>query len=282
MGQLRQQIPGKLECPSSRCVWGWGCFSAQLCIRITGESFKTPVSGSHLRSWLLVPGRAAASGTLWFSHTDFDQLRVTFADVASFRWHRCGSCPIVISEHTAAIPVPGPLPGTSADSLCLLGSPEPALEYTAPSRAHRPRLSPPLAWEGAGLWGGPRSVPPTVGPFLTALAFKLPQFGSRTPRLPHVPPPSPWAPGITQTGEGVAEVGGACFAERLADPEPGLSWHLRVQSWACSVGDGMSLGRLTAQGLEAPAQDHRSHRQSCAVWLRGFSHRSPPMVLTVL
>lgn len=77
-----------------------------------------------------------------------------------FPWHCCGSCPIVISEHAAAIPVPGPLPVTSADSLCLLGAQEPALEYAAPSRAHRPRLSPPLAWEGAALWRGQVGFPP--------------------------------------------------------------------------------------------------------------------------
>lgn len=73
------QIPRKLGVPRLKmCVGGGGCVSAQLCIRITGECFKAPVS------WLLGPGRGAASGTLRFSPRDFDaQLWVMFANAAS-------------------------------------------------------------------------------------------------------------------------------------------------------------------------------------------------------
>ena len=146
------------------------------------------------------------------------------------------------NQTSLEIPVPGPLPVTSTDSLCLLGAQEPALEHTAPSRARQPCLSAPLAWEGAGLWGGQAGLPlHDRGPFLTALAFKLPQFGSRTPRLPPRAAPKPMGTrDYTDWGGGGRSRGGL-FCRKACGPEPGLSWHLRCSPWACSVGDGMSL-----------------------------------------
>ena len=69
---------------------------------------------------------------------------------------------------------------------------------------------------GAGLWGGKIGLPLyDRGPFLTALAFKLPQFGSRTPRLPPRAASKPMGTrGCRETGEGVTEVGGGAVLQK--------------------------------------------------------------------
>ena len=130
------------------------------------------------------------------------------------------SYPIVICEHAVTVPVAGPLPITSTDSLCLLGAQEPALEHSAPAGPTDHACLPHSPGRGVGLWGGQVGQQDTQA----SPTRRLHARGHRDCR---------------ETGAGVAEVGGP-FAGGLADQNQGpLATAARAPG--LPSGDGVSL-----------------------------------------